>query len=155
MKKELNLNDVVENECNKLKEECSSITKVVFELNSLMMEMPFIDKINKVVMENFVEKNRKIYDNASDFFNQPLEIDYILKQNGVQKYVKQLNIYLNALSVLMYCLNNFIVSYTNKFNEDNDIEAIYNYYLFIANKVSQFTDNHNEFITNLGEEYYS
>lgn len=155
MKKELNLNDVVENECNKLKEECSSITKVVFELNSLMMEMPFIDKINKVVMENFVEKNRKIYDNASDFFNQSLEIDYILKQNGVQKYVKQLNIYLNALSVLMYCLNNFIVSYTNKFNEDNDIEAIYNYYLFIANKVSQFTDNHNEFITNLGEEYYS
>lgn len=52
----MKLEEIVKENVKKLKEDTLDIAKVVFKLNSLTMELPFIDKPDKKVKKCLVKK---------------------------------------------------------------------------------------------------
>ena len=51
----MEIKEAVNKNVKKLKEDSLEIAKVVFELNSLIMEIPFIDKPSKKVKKKIIE----------------------------------------------------------------------------------------------------
>lgn len=151
----MKLEEIVKENIKKLKEDTLEITKVVFKLNSLTMELPFINKLDKKVKESLTEKCRIVYDKCVNNLIEAHQFRELLSRKECKEYIVQINIYLNALSVFMYSINEYILKYRSKYNLDNDIEAIYNYYNIVAEKVCTFTKEHQKHMRNLGEEYYN
>lgn len=150
----MEIKEVVNKNVKKLKEDSLEIAKVVFELNSLIMEIPFTDKPSKKVKKKLVEKCRDIYDKCDSNLREAHQFNKLLDRVEFKEYVTQLNVYLNALCSFMYVTNGYITNYSYKFKTDNDIEAIYNYYQIITRKVDTFSAEHKKCMRNLEEEYY-
>ena len=150
----MEIKEALEKKEKKLKEDSLEIAKVVFELNSLIMEIPFTDKPSKKVKKKLVEKCRVIYDKCCNNLEEAHQFDKLLDKEEFKEYITQLNVYLNALCSFMYVTNGYIVNYSYKFKTDNDIEAIYNYYQIIMRKVDTFSTEHKKCMRDLDEEYY-
>lgn len=151
------LEEIVNERVKELKKEVKEIKEVIFEVNSLTMEMPFVAEPNKEIKTNLTEKLRVIYANASDMFEDINMMYRSFKdeqKDELVKYIKQLNVYLNALSVICFVTNTYLYSYLEKYETDDEIEAIYNYYMFINEMTKSFTLSKEKWVMNLGEEYY-
>ncbi len=154
--KEINIKEIVEIDVENIKKEMTGIKNVIYEFNSLTMELPFIDKVDQNVKKNMVEKMRVIYANASDLFEEARKMTFIYDRKEVEQYIKQLNVYLNVLNTLVYSINQYFMHLFKRFDPDDDWNNIYTYYLFIAEMIDSFTATHTTMIIrNLGEEYYS
>lgn len=151
----MELKEKVNENLKKLKEDTLEIVKVVFELNSLIMEMPFTDKPSKKVKKNLTEKCRVVYDKCDNNLREVHQFGDLLKRKECNEYVVQLNVYLNALCTFMHVVHGYISNYSYKYKPDNDIEAIYNYYQIIMRKVDTFSQEHKKCIRDLEEEYYT
>lgn len=152
-----NFEEIVNERVKKLKNEVKEIKEVIFEVNSLTMEMPFVAEPNKEIKTNLTEKLRVIYANASDMFEDINMMYRSFKdeqKDELVKYIKQLNVYLNALSVICFVTNTYLYSYLEKYETDDEIEAIYNYYMFINEMTDSFTSSKEKWVMDLGEEYY-
>ena len=97
---------------------------------------------------------RVIYAKASEIFEEVNKMDRILGRKEVKDYVKQLNVYLNALSTLEYSTHQYFAAFLNKYVPDDDINSIYTYYVNVTQMIYSFTENHKNIVGNLGEEYY-
>lgn len=153
--KEIDIKEVVKRDIENIKKEMIGIKNVVFELNSLTMEIPFIDKVDQNVKKKLVEKMRVIYASASEIFEEVNKMDRILGRKEVKDYVKQLNVYLNALSTLEYSTHQYFAAFLNKYVPDDDINSIYTIYVNVTQMIYSFTENHKKIVGNLGEEYYA
>ncbi len=151
------LEEIVNERVKELKKEVKEIKEVIFEVNSLTMEMPFVTDPNKEIKTNLTEKLRVIYANASDMFEDINMMYRSFKdeqKDELVKYIKQLNVYLNALSVICFVTKTYLYSYLEKYETDDEIEAIYNYYMFINEMTKSFNLSKEKWVMNLGEEYY-
>lgn len=151
----MELKEKVNENVKKLKEDILEIARVVFELNSLIMEMPIIEKPNRKVKKNLVEKYRIVYDKCENNLREAYQLKGLLKRKECKKYVIKLDVYLNALCSLMYVTNGYISIYSCKYKADNDIDAIYTYYKTIMRKLETFDLGNFKYLKDLGEEYYS
>ena len=133
-----------------------SVKNVTFELNSLTMEIPYIseENINQDVMKKLTEKLRIIYSNTDDIFSEARKMENIIARDECKEYIKQINIYVNALAVLIYLTFQYITSFCSKFGQNDDIDNMYTYYLYIAQTADLLAIDHQKLIINLGEEYY-
>lgn len=133
-----------------------SVKNVAFELNSLTMEIPYIseENINQDVMKKLTEKLRIIYSNTDDIFSEARKMENIIARDECKEYIKQINIYANALAVLTYLTFQYIISFCSKFGQNDDIDNMYTYHLYIAQMVDRLAIDHQKLIINLGEGYY-
>lgn len=150
----MTLEEKINENVKKLKEDTLEIVKVVFELNSLIMEMPFIDEPSKNVKKNLAEKCGAVYDKCDNNLIEVYQFGDLLERKECNEYIIQLNIYFNALSSFIYTAHSYISNYSYKYKIDNDIEAIYNYYLITAEKVDKFSVVFKKYMRNLEEKYY-
>lgn len=150
----MELKEKVNENVKKLKEDTLEIAKVVFELNCLIMEMPFTDKPSKKVKKSLTEKCRVIYDKCDNNIREAHQFGNLLERKEFNEYIVQLNVYFNALCSFMHIAHSYISNYGYRYKIDSDIEAIYNYYQIIAKKVDTFSDEHKKCMRDLEEEYY-
>ena len=151
----MELKEKVNENVKKLKEDALEIVKVVFELNSLIMEMPFTDKLSKKVKKSLTEKCRVVYEKCDNNLREAHQFGYLLERKECNEYIVQLNVYLNALCTLMHVTHCYISNYSYKYKPDNNLETIYNYYQIIAKKVDTFSEEHKKCVRDLEEEYYT
>ncbi len=150
----MKLEELVEKNIKKLEKDISEIKNVVFELNGLTMEIPFITEVDQKEKKNLVKRIATIYTNANDNMTVVNSMNNEFTKKEAEKYIIKLNIYFNAVSILEYSLKIYTDYFVYKFNIDKDINDLINYYKQIADVIVLFTKKYEKYVKNLGYEYY-
>lgn len=150
----MKLEDIANKNIKKLKEEIVEIKNVIYEMSSLVMEMPFTDKPNSKIKLALCEKCRDIYEKSAANFEELNQIGNMLKEKEFKKYVKQLNIYMNVVLTYLFMNRQYIMNYTNKYSIDTEIQSIQTYYLCTMEKAEKVATKYEKYIKDLGEGYY-
>ncbi len=154
--KEINIKELEIKNVKKLKSDIAYIKDTVYELNGLTADISFveIDELDKNIIKKLVERCRCIYENCDINTQEAHKIAGIINKIVLKKYIKQLNIYLNAIAIWEFAINNYIKEFSYKFGTSDDINSIYTYYIYIGNMLDSIGEEYYEYIENLGIDYY-
>ena len=146
--------NVMETKIKKLEESVKHIKNTVFQVDGLCMEIPFIITTKLINRTKFIEKVRQIYDNCNDNFSELDDVKSKLKKKEFKEYVKQLNIYLNALAILECEISRYIYAYSTKFGGCRYLDTIYTYYHAIGEKLDMYSTKYQKYVRNFSDKYY-